>query len=127
MSEYNPKYTVAIQAASTSTKYDITPVVTNLSLSEPDSEIAQKVSISIANVQVDGQYLSGIFKVRDRVFVYANDGEKEEEVFRGFIWARGYKSKKAKELQFVCYDNLIFYIRKAYCCKGWGQDIYNFF
>lgn len=139
MSEYNPKYTVAIQAASTSTKYDITPILTNISLGEPDSEIAQKVSISIANVQVDGQYLSGIFKVRDRVFVYANDGEKEDEVFRGFIWARGYKSKKAKELQFVCYDNLIFfqeseeyqyfsagYSTKSICgtlCGNWGVKL----
>ena len=51
MSEYNPKYTVAIQAASTSTKYDITPVLTNISLGEPDSEIAQKVGGDSSPIQ----------------------------------------------------------------------------
>ena len=138
---YNPKYSVAI--IHSDTKYDVTEAVTNLTLQESDGEIAQRVTLSLANVKVNGQYLSGIFSVRDRVFVYANDGSRTEEVFRGFIWIRGYSSKKNKQLNFTCYDNLIYfqeseeyqffsagYSTKSICnslCKNWGIALnYNY-
>lgn len=109
MAAYNPKYTVAIIAESTSRQYDVTPAITSLTLKEMDNEIAQRVNINLANIKVNEQYLTGIFDVRDRVFVYANDGKTKAEVFRGYIWAKGYTSKKEKELQLVCYDNLIYF------------------
>ena len=104
---YNPKYKVTIIAGST--KYDVTDAVMKITLTESDGEIAQRVNITLANVKVNGSYLSGIFDVRNRVFVHASDGSKTEEVFRGYIWNRSYTSKKTKELQLVCYDNLIYF------------------
>lgn len=104
---YNPKYKVTIIAGST--KYEVTDAIMKITLNESDGEIAQRVNITLANVKVNGSYLSGIFDVRNRVFVHASDGSKTEEVFRGYIWIRSYASKKTKELQLVCYDNLIYF------------------
>lgn len=139
MAGYNPKYKVVIISTATSTSYDVTPALLKLTLHENDGEIAQRVSLTLANMKVNGQYLSGIFTVRDRIFVYGNDGEKEEEVFRGFLWQRNYSSKLKKELTFTCYDNLIYfqeseeyqyfssgYSTKSICgtlCGNWGVQL----
>lgn len=139
MATYNPKYTVAIIATKTSTKYNVTGAVLRLILQEKDGEIAQRVTLSLANVKVDGQYLSDIIDTKDRVFVYANDGERNEEVFRGFIWDLGDRKKQGKELSYTCYDNLIYfqeseeyqyfsagYSTKSICstiCSKWGVNL----
>ena len=141
MATYNPKYTVAI-ITQDSTRYTVTEAMTRLYRQENDGEIAQRVTIGLANVLVNGRYLSAIFNVRNRVFVYADDGEKNEEVFRGFVWERSYSSRK-RELTLTCYDNLIYfqeseeyqyfsagYSTKSICgtlCSKWGVTlIYNY-
>lgn len=140
MATYNPKYTVTI--ITEDAKYDVTAALTRLSRQENDSEIAQRVTIGLANIKVNDRWLSGIFSVRNRVFVYAKDGERNEEVFRGFVWHRSYKSKK-RELTLTCYDNLIYfqesedyqyfskgYSTKSICgtlCEKWGVKLnYNY-
>lgn len=140
MATYNPKYTVAIIAGST--KYDVTPAITKLTLQESDGEIAQKMSIHLVNVKVDGKYLSDLLNLRDRIYVYANDGEQKDEVFRGFIWDDTNKFSRKKDLVLSCYDNLIYfqesedyeyfsagYSTKSICsslCSKWGVSLkYN--
>ena len=103
-----PEYKVAI-IGQDGTRYDVTPVLVDLVLSEQENEIAQKANITIANIQVDGKNLTSIVQVKCRVFVYADTGEKNEEVFRGFVWERPYRSDKEKLLTLVCYDNLIYF------------------
>lgn len=141
MATYNPKYTVAIITKDQS-KYTVTGVVSRLILQDNDGEIAQRVTITLANIEKDGKRLSQIFQVRDRVFVYANDGERNEEVFRGFIWERT-MSGRNHSLVLTCYDNLIFfqeseeyqffskgYATKTICstlCEKWGVKLhYNY-
>ena len=141
MAAYNPKYTVAI--IHDSIKYDVTQAITGLDLQDNDGEIAQRATFTLTNTQVNGKNLSGIFTVRDRVFVYADDGEKSEEVFRGFVWERNYKSSAKKDLTLICYDNLIYfqeseeyqyfssgYSTKSICstlCQKWGVTLhYNY-
>lgn len=138
METYNPKYTVAVLTRN-SVQYDVTPAVISLTLQDPDGEIAQRANITLANVEANGSKLSGIFDVRDRVFIYADDGSKKEEVFRGFVWKKPYKSKLEKELTLTCYDNLIYfqeseeyqffsagYSTKSICsslCSKWGVNL----
>lgn len=139
MATYNPKYTVAIITPNPSIKYNVTEAVTKLNLQESDGEIAQRVTINLANAEVNGQKLSDIFNVRDRVYVYADDGERNEEVFRGFIWTKPYTQKKEKYLTLTCYDNLVYfqeseeyqyfsagYSTKSICstiCGKWGVNL----
>lgn len=100
-------YTVYV--VSGSTKYNLTPAVCEISPSENDKEIAQRVNILFTNVKVGGSWLSSILKARDRLYIYAKEGGKETEVFRGYLWRRNYKSSLTeRELSYTCYDNLIY-------------------
>lgn len=103
----NPQYTV--YAVSGSTKYNLTPALTGISRREAKSQMAQCVTLSLANIKVGDTWLSGIIKPRDRIYVYADDGTTKSEVFRGFAWRRPYfSSLRERDLQLICYDHLIY-------------------
>ena len=103
-----PTYTVYI--ISDSTKYNVTNAVLGIDRSEPDGQIAQRATIRLANVKVGDKWLSSLLKARNRVFIYANDGAKEAEVFRGYLWSRVRNDAiDENELKYVCYDNLIYF------------------
>ncbi len=107
----NPIYTVNIFHGNK--KYDVTGLLIGLSMSESRNQIAKSVSLQISNVMVEGTWLSSVFKVRDRVCIFADDGTKKEEVFRGFVWDRDYRSSISdREISLKCYDHLI-YLQKS--------------
>ncbi len=107
-SKKNPKYTVYVVCGSM--KLDLTPVVEEINFSEQKNQIAKRAQISLVNRQVNGKWLTGTLNVRDRVTVYADDGERNEEVWRGFIWTIGYKSGlSGHNLTLKCYDHLIYF------------------
>ena len=120
----NPIYTTYIVAGST--KYDISAAVTELEFSDPKREIAQRVTIGVMNVWVKDKRLSDLLGVRNRVYVYANDGSKNAEVFRGYIWTYGDRiSKDGRDLSLLCYDNLIYFQESeeaAYFSSGKSTD-----
>lgn len=106
--QQKPVYTVYI--ISGSTKYNVTPAVMGQDRSEPDGQIAQRVTLQLANVNVGDTLLSSLLKARNRVFIYANDGTKEDEVFRGYLWTRARTdSLNDNEIKYICYDNLIYF------------------
>lgn len=90
-------------------KYDITPAVVEIDISDQKGQIAKSVDIQLVNVLVDNVWLTSIIKVRDRVFLYADDGTTKDEVFRGYVWTRSYRSALNDWcLRLRCYDNLIY-------------------
>ena len=106
-SEINVSYSVYI--ISGSTKYNVTPVLDTLDRVDAEGQIAQQVILYIRNMQVNGSWFSDIFQARDRVFVYADDGSKEDEVFRGYLWGNSYStSNDERILRLTAYDNLIY-------------------
>lgn len=106
-SKENPIYTV--YAISGNTKYNLSECVEEINFSDPEKQFSKKAQISLANIQTNGKWLSSILRNRDRIYIYANDGEKSEEVWRGFIWEFGYKSSlSARLIVLNCYDNLIY-------------------
>lgn len=106
-SPQNPVYTVYI--ISGGTKYDVTSALVAVDRSEKQKQMAQSVTIQLMNVKVGNTWLTSIVQVRDRVYVYANDGSKNEEVFRGYVWTRNYTSSgDERALQLKCFDNLIY-------------------
>ena len=106
-SKENPIYTTYI--VSGGTKYNITRAVLSHDFSDQKEQMAQSLKICLANVKVKGTRLSDILSVRDRVYVYANDGNRYDEVYRGFIWTKNTKSDTERELKLNCYDNLIYF------------------
>ena len=102
-----PTYTV--YAVSGDTKFNLTTALVAVERSESKEQMAQRADLRLTNVQVNGNWLSGMLKARCRIFIYANDGEKNEEVFRGYLWARNYRSSISEhEISYTCYDNLIY-------------------
>lgn len=103
----NSSYTV--YAISDNTKINLTKAVVSLEREDNNKEIAQRVEICLTNVRVGNIWLSSILKARDRIFIYALNNGKEEEVFRGFLWKRNYLSSLTdREIRYTCYDNLIY-------------------
>lgn len=104
----NPIYTVYL--VSGNTKYNLTPALINLDFSDQKKQMAQAVTITVMNVKVGNSWLANLLKVRQRVYVYADDGSRSEEVFRGYVWTRSYKSSLTdREIVLKCYDNLIYF------------------
>jgi len=133
-----PEYTAYV--ISGGTKYEITPAIESIDISDQKKQIAKCVTIQLLNTKVGDKWLTDILDVCDRVFLHANDGSKEGETFRGFIWDRGYKSSLTdRTFQLKCYDNLIYFQKSdhfaffssgkstkdvaASLCKEWGVNL----
>lgn len=134
----NPIYTTYIMAGTE--KYNVTPATVELDFSEREKQIAQSVTIRLANIKVGDKLLSQLVAVCDRVYIYANDGTTKAEVFRGFIWEhKPERTMDGRELTLVAYDNLIYLQESedslyyssgkstsavlASICKKWGVTL----
>ena len=133
----NPIYTVYV--LSNGTKYNITPAVESIDTSDQRRQFSNYVNITVANTTINGTQAASFFKVRDTLFIYANDGDREDEVFRGFIWTIQSKANLSEEsFSIKAYDFLI-YLQETECnefyedggrteliirdiCKNWGLD-----
>lgn len=103
----SPEYTVWVVDGDT--KYDLSTILIDINLSDQDKQMAQCATVDILNIQHDGKWLTSTLKVRQRLVIYANDGERHEEVFRGFIWTRSYRSNSDdRKITLKCYDQLIY-------------------
>lgn len=103
-----PEYTVYVIAGGT--KYNITPAIESIGISDPKKQIAKCVTIQLMNTKVGDKYLTGLLSVANRLFMFADDGSKNDEVFRGFVWERAYKrSMTDRTFQLKNYDNLIYF------------------
>lgn len=103
----NPDYTCYIVQGTV--KYNVTPALIAADRSEAKKELAQCVTLELANVKVGDKYLSELIKARARVYLHADDGSKDDEVFRGFVWTGGGQdSMTDKNFTLKCYDNLIY-------------------
>ena len=137
-SSAKPEYTAYIVADKK--KYNITPAIETIDISDRDKQIAKCVTIDLMNTKVGDEWLTSLLGVRNRVFLHANDGSKEGEVFRGYVWNPTYKSGLTERtLKLKCYDNLIYFQEsehyayfskgkktKAVCssiCKDWGVKL----
>ena len=133
-----PIYTVYV--ISGGIKYNVTPALSGINTSSTKKQMAQSVTIQLMNVKVGNGWLTDILNVRDRVFIYANDGTREDEVFRGYIWTRSSKSSvSTRDIQIKCYTNLIYFQEseesafyasgkstRAVCqslCDNWGVKL----
>lgn len=108
-SKENPIYTVYIII--NGTKYDLSPAVISIDISDQADQMAQSAIITVTNVQIGGEWLTNRLKSRCRVFIYANDGSKKAEVFRGLVWHRSYCSSLTdREMTLKCFDDLKYFL-----------------
>ena len=122
-SKENPEYTVVLTRLN-GEQYELTPILISLDMSHQKEQMAQTATIRLLNIKYQNSWPNAMFQVRDRVFIYANDGERHEEVFRGFVWSTSYTSSTDdRELTLQCYDNLVFLQESeesAFFPAGWA-------
>jgi len=133
----NPTYTVYITTKDK--RYDVTPAVMSIDFSEQETQMAVSANLTIADIDYSGKPLSSVFDSRNRVVIYANDGTKNDEVFRGFVWDLSPKeSLTENSFTIKAYDHLIYlqesedheFFRSGEMtsnifqsiCKKWGID-----
>ena len=59
----------------------MTKILLDLTLAENDGQISQCATVSFINLLYENTYLSSLINVMDRIFIYADDGEKKEKSF----------------------------------------------
>ena len=105
----NPRYTVYMVSSDGKTKYHLTPAVLDIDMSNQEKQVAQCVTIKLANVKTGSTTINSLIDVRNRIFIYCNDGSKNDEVFRGFVWTKYNDADvDARTSTIKCYDNLIY-------------------
>lgn len=105
----NPTYTFFISDGN-GTTYDMTPALISIDLTDQDAQMAQRAQVTVHNVQINGTWSTSIIQVGQRVSIFADDGDKKDEVFRGFIWKKQYiSSNSERDFTFTCYDNMIYF------------------
>lgn len=79
-------------------------LVQSLTLEEHPRQLAQKVSLTLANHLSNGKRISDTVKLLSKLYVFAND----QEVFRGIVWEWAPQDSLNEELDITAYDNLIY-------------------
>lgn len=104
----HPQYYVNLKK-SNGKVYKLTGVMSDLVVSHPKDEIAEKVTLSVSNVKVGDSWLHSLIALKDKVYVYANTGSGSKEVFRGFVWEREtVYDASSNDIKLICYDRLIY-------------------
>lgn len=86
---------------------NIRDYVTDLGWEHNEKEIASRISFTAVNEKVDDKYLSDFLKPGCLVAIYANDGQKDDEIVRGNIvdWKPS-NSGGERKITIKAYDNL---------------------
>ena len=88
--------------------YNVSNLLTSLTTSQNNEELAQSVSITIPNIKDKNKYLYNNITVRDSLYLYCDTGSGYKEIFRGIIWEKDYTSDVTKDLNLMAYDRLIY-------------------
>ena len=102
----NPIYKCTIKTKKAA--YNVTNILTELTVTQNQDDLAQGVTITIPNIKDKKKYLYNNITVRDSLVLYCKTGKKYKEIFRGTIWEKDYTSDVTKDLTLTAYDRLIY-------------------
>ena len=95
----------------------------NIAWEENESELAVRLNLTIRDVAYEGGRLATKLALCTVVYLYANWGMGEKEIFRGTIWEWQHSEMHDDEIVITCYDQL-YYLQKSqdnrYYAKGTG-------
>lgn len=108
----NVKYKVILVPA-TGKQLNITDIVESAGWEENKGELAMRITLSLKNELYNGKSISTIAKPGCLVGIFADYGNKSEEVARGIImtWAPATTNSK-ESLVLTCYDE-VYYLQKS--------------
>lgn len=108
----HPVYSARI-VKSNGTTYRLKDITTDLIVSHPKGELAEKAVATLVDVKVGNDLLRNLIALQDKVYINADTGSGESEVFRGLVWERDFSyDADTDEINIVCYNRLI-YMQKS--------------
>ena len=89
------------------TAYDLDNALIALAWEEQEGQLAQKATVTVANVKTGSGYLMSLAKLNCMIRIYAHWGAGRQKMFEGNIWEWNYTSAQTKELALTVYDPMI--------------------
>lgn len=112
-------YVIALMADVQQLRLD--EVAENIAWEENESELAIRLNLTLRDIELNGGRLADTLALCTVVYLYADWGEGQQEIFRGMIWEWQHSQIHDDEIIVTCYD-LLFYLQKSkdymYFAKG---------
>ena len=93
-------------------KLDLQPVTRSLSWEENDGELAVRLEAELQQQEMQGnKWLSSQVQLGGQIFLYADWGSGQQEVFRGTVFAWDYRTDPLGHFTITAYDQLIYLMK----------------
>jgi transcription antitermination factor NusG len=93
-------------------KLDLGPVTRSLTWEENDGELAARLEAELQNIQMpDGKWLHQLIPLGGQIFLYADWGSGQQEIFRGTIFVWDYQTDPLGHFTITAYDQLIYLMK----------------
>lgn len=96
-------------------------IAENIAWEENENELAVRLNLTIRDMDLGGKRIADVLALCTAVYLYADWGEGQTEVFRGTIWEWQHSQVHNDEIVITCYD-MLFYLQKSkdfmYFTKG---------
>jgi len=93
-------------------RIDLQPFLRSLSWEENDGELAVRLEAEFHNQQLpDGKWLHQLIPLGGQVFLYADWGNGQQEIFRGTVFAWDYQTDPLGHFTITAYDQLIYLMK----------------
>ena len=93
-------------------RIDLQPFLRSLSWEENDGELAVRLEAELQNQQLaGGKWLHQLIPLGGQVFLYADWGSGQQEIFRGTVFAWDYRIDPLGHFTITAYDQLIYLMK----------------
>ena len=93
-------------------RIDLQPFLRSLSWEENDGELAVRLEAEFHNQQLpDGKWLHQLIPLSGQIFLYADWGSGQQEIFRGTIFVWDYQTDPLGHFSITAYDQLIYLMK----------------
>jgi len=93
-------------------RIDLQPFLRSLFWEENDRELAVRLEAELQNIQMpDGKWLHQLIPLGGQVFLYADWGSGQQEIFRGTIFVWDYQTDPLGHFTITAYDQLIYLMK----------------
>ncbi|MFP3153142.1 hypothetical protein LQZ18_01665 [Lachnospiraceae bacterium ZAX-1] len=88
-------------------RFSLDGALLSLEREEPERQLAQRVTIKLANISVGKKKLMSIVKLNCPLYVYGEWGDGKHLLFDGIVWEWQYANASENELTITAYDRMI--------------------
>ena len=93
-------------------RLDLQPYIRSLSWEENDGELAVRLEVELQNQQLaDGKWLHQLIPLGGQIFLYADWGSGQQEIFRGTVFSWNYRTDPLGHFTITAYDQLIYLMK----------------